>query len=137
VKQLASPQECLANIQHLHFLVERYGKWQRPAWGLHIPADTDRRLDQRQTCKQPVNKKKFSDVWPQYATSLLVLTQKHLKFETVTIISTRMKVFCDMTQCSLLLGHYFIWQLGLKFKEETSKMLHLERSFVWCWNSET
>jgi hypothetical protein len=23
-------------------------------------------------------------------------------------------------------------QTGLKFKEETSKMLHLEHSFVWC-----
>jgi hypothetical protein len=23
-------------------------------------------------------------------------------------------------------------QIGLKFEEETSEMLHLERSFVWC-----
>jgi len=38
----------------------------------------------------------------------LGLTQKHLKFETVTIISTKKTVFSDMTQCSLLLGHYFI-----------------------------
>jgi hypothetical protein len=26
----------------------------------------------------------------------------------------------------------FHQQTGLKFKEETSKVLHLERSFVWC-----
>ena len=25
-------------------------------------------------------------------------------------------------------------QNWLKFKEETSKMLHLQHSFVWCWN---
>ena len=24
----------------------------------------------------------------------------------------------------------------LKFKEETSKVMHLEHSFVWCWNLE-
>jgi hypothetical protein len=27
---------------------------------------------------------------------------------------------------------YFHQQTGLKFKEETSKVLHLEHSFVWC-----
>jgi hypothetical protein len=26
----------------------------------------------------------------------------------------------------------FYQQTGLKFKEETSKVLHLEHSFVWC-----
>jgi hypothetical protein len=26
----------------------------------------------------------------------------------------------------------FHQQTGLKFKEETSKVLHLEHSFVWC-----
>ena len=25
-------------------------------------------------------------------------------------------------------------QIGLKFEEETSKMLHLEHGFVWCRN---
>jgi len=25
-------------------------------------------------------------------------------------------------------------QIGLKFKKETGKLLHLEHSFVWCWN---
>jgi len=25
-------------------------------------------------------------------------------------------------------------QTGLKFKEESSKVLHLEYNFVWCWN---
>jgi hypothetical protein len=28
----------------------------------------------------------------------------------------------------------FYQQIGLEFEEETSKMLHLERDFVWCWN---
>jgi len=27
--------------------------------------------------------------------------------------------------------------LNFKFKEETSEMLHLERSFLWCWNLDT
>jgi hypothetical protein len=26
----------------------------------------------------------------------------------------------------------FYQQIGLKFEEETSEMLHLERGFVWC-----
>jgi len=26
---------------------------------------------------------------------------------------------------------------GLKFKDETSKLPHLEHNFVWCWNLET
>ena len=25
-------------------------------------------------------------------------------------------------------------QIGLKFEEETSKMLHMKHGFVWCWN---
>jgi hypothetical protein len=28
----------------------------------------------------------------------------------------------------------FYQKIGLEFEEETSKMLHLERGFVWCWN---
>ena len=31
----------------------------------------------------------------------------------------------------------FSQQFGLKFKEETSNILHLEYSFVWCWNFNT
>ena len=31
----------------------------------------------------------------------------------------------------------FHQHIRLKLKEETSKMLHLEHSFVWCWNLET
>jgi hypothetical protein len=27
---------------------------------------------------------------------------------------------------------YFLQQIGVKFKEETSKMLYFEYSFVWC-----
>jgi hypothetical protein len=27
--------------------------------------------------------------------------------------------------------------LDLKFKEESSKVLHLECSFLWCWNLDT
>jgi hypothetical protein len=29
-------------------------------------------------------------------------------------------------------GEAFHRLIGLKFKEEVSKMLHLERSYVWC-----
>ena len=28
---------------------------------------------------------------------------------------------------------FFYTKIGLKFKEETSEMLHFEHSFVWCW----
>jgi hypothetical protein len=31
----------------------------------------------------------------------------------------------------------FHQQTSLKFEEETSKVLHLEHSFVWCWNVDT
>jgi len=31
----------------------------------------------------------------------------------------------------------FISKLDLKYKEETSKVLHLEHSFVQCWNLDT
>jgi len=31
-------------------------------------------------------------------------------------------------------GDSFHQQTELKFREETSKVLHLEYSFVWCWN---
>ena len=31
----------------------------------------------------------------------------------------------------------FHQQTGLIFKEETSKVVHLEYSFVWCWNVDT
>jgi hypothetical protein len=29
---------------------------------------------------------------------------------------------------------YFYQKIGLKFEEETSEMLHLERGFVWRWS---
>jgi hypothetical protein len=32
---------------------------------------------------------------------------------------------------------YFLQQTGLKGKEQTSTVLHLEHSFVWCWNLDT
>jgi hypothetical protein len=28
-------------------------------------------------------------------------------------------------------------QIWLKFKEETTKVIYLEHSFVWCWNLDT
>ena len=31
----------------------------------------------------------------------------------------------------------FYQQTGLKFEEETNKMLHLEHGFVWCGNLDT
>ena len=31
----------------------------------------------------------------------------------------------------------FYQQIGLKFEEETNKVLHLERGFVWCCNLDT
>ena len=31
----------------------------------------------------------------------------------------------------------FFHQTGLKFKEETIKVLHVEHSTVWCWNLDT
>jgi hypothetical protein len=37
-----------------------------------------------------------------------------------------------MTKAAFNNKKTFHQQTGLKFKEETSKVLHLERSFVWC-----
>jgi hypothetical protein len=34
-------------------------------------------------------------------------------------------------------GDSFHQQIGLKFKEETCEMTHLEHSIVWCWNLDT
>jgi len=28
----------------------------------------------------------------------------------------------------------FSYRIGLEIEEETSKMLRLEHSFIWCWN---
>ena len=32
---------------------------------------------------------------------------------------------------------FFHQHIGLKVKEETGKVLHLEHGFVWCWNLDT
>lgn len=29
---------------------------------------------------------------------------------------------------------YFHRQIGIKFEEETSEMMHLKLSYLWCWN---
>jgi hypothetical protein len=29
---------------------------------------------------------------------------------------------------------FFYWHFGLGIEEETSEVLHLEHSFMWCWN---
>ena len=42
------------------------------------------------------------------------------RMATATVAFNKTKTFCHQT--------------GLKFKEETNKMLHLGPSFVWCWN---
>jgi len=31
----------------------------------------------------------------------------------------------------------FHQQIGLQYKEQTSKLLHLEHSLVWCWKLNT
>ena len=41
--------------------------------------------------------------------------------------TTRLRVFLQEEEES------FYQQIGLKFEEETSEMLHLEHGFVWCW----
>ena len=28
----------------------------------------------------------------------------------------------------------FYWHIGFEIEEETSKLLHLKHSFIWCWN---
>jgi hypothetical protein len=40
--------------------------------------------------------------------------------------------FPKRKKCLVVPDNSFHQQTGLKFKEETSKMLHLEHSFVWC-----
>jgi hypothetical protein len=48
------------------------------------------------------------DVQPQYTEGVVGLAQMLLKLEAVMIIITKKTVLCDVTQCSLLLEHYFI-----------------------------
>jgi hypothetical protein len=38
--------------------------------------------------------------------------------------------------CLRLVALFYTYnqQIGLKFEEETSEMLHLEHGYVWCWN---
>ena len=37
-----------------------------------------------------------------------------------------------MAKAAFTLLHSFYQQIGLKFEEETNKMLHLEHGFLWC-----
>jgi len=50
---------------------------------------------------------------------------------------TQCSVFCLAVEikhidCIQQEEESFYRQIGLKFEEETSKMLHLEHGFVWC-----
>ena len=40
--------------------------------------------------------------------------------------------YCHGKSCIQQEEDSFYQQIGLKFKEETNKMLHLEHGFVWC-----
>jgi hypothetical protein len=48
------------------------------------------------------------------------------------VILCEIKCGIDMAKAAFNKKTLFTGTLGLKFEEETSKMLHLERSFVWC-----
>ena len=42
-----------------------------------------------------------------------------------------------MVKAAFNKNNSFYQQIGLKFKEETSKIIHLEYNFLWCWNLNT
>jgi len=42
-----------------------------------------------------------------------------------------------MAKAAFNMKTFFTSILDFKFKEETSEVLHLEYSFVWCWNLDT
>ena len=39
--------------------------------------------------------------------------------------------------CIFIYNQFFHQQIALKFKKETVEVLHVEYSFVWCWNLDT
>jgi len=41
---------------------------------------------------------------------------------------------CHGKSCIQQEKYSFYQQIGFKLEEETSKMLHLEHAFLWCWN---
>ena len=41
------------------------------------------------------------------------------------------------SQMQLQQEGFFHYQTGLEFKEKTSKVLHLDHKFIWCWNLDT
>ena len=70
--------------------------------------------------------------------------------DTFTDLSTTGMCHLNIITASQAPTHKFTWQKQhqqeegsfhqhneLQFQEETSKVLHLEHSFVWCWNLDT
>jgi hypothetical protein len=86
-----------------------------------------------------------------WSTEQMMLEMVHDRVATgVTRVVWAAAVLRCGKQMEKLAHYYFSWivssrnrdkyemlPLGLKFKEETSKVLHLEHSFVWCWNLDT
>jgi hypothetical protein len=65
--------------------------------------------------------------------SLISYRQKVLK----SIINFYMLHISLAKAASTTKNNHFSSKLVLKFKEETSKVLHLEHSILWCWKLDT
>ena len=75
---------------------------------------------------------------------VLIYLHREVRLQLLGRMITSDAVFTRDVKISVVIGKSGIHQgisfhqhIGLKFKEETSEMLHLEHSCVWCWNSDT
>ena len=99
-----------------------------------------------ETCCHKVLKKEINKVVLDYILSIyLIIGYPHL--ENVepskylcSMLANDGRCTCEiksriiMAKATFNKKRVFYWHIGLKIDEETSKMLHLEHSFIWCWN---
>jgi hypothetical protein len=75
----------------------------------------------------------FLQGWCLYRDSSFTLANLEEDFADFLTTSGQIPLRTTMRP-PFLLHISFYQQIGLKFVEETSEMLHLEHGFVWCWN---
>ena len=64
-------------------------------------------------------------------------TSMHIYIRTYIYVRTYLHTYIHTHTQTHTHTYIYIYIIGLKFEEETSKMLHLEHGFVWCWNLDS
>ena len=94
-------------------------------------------------------KTKLMRISRQPSTGHILIDQKQLdNVEIFNLYAEPGNKWCKMYTCNsfhdfhgrssiLKNEEWFISRFFLKFKEQTSKVLHFGHSFVWCWNLDT